>query len=261
MTSFASRAYQKFMEDGPIEFIAVAFKVSYRRYIRPILPSLKYIYYNDVVVGEQKLLDPIVPFRPHPGPNLPKYEEPLVNAIEAFVLEGDTVVEIGGGWGVGTVTAARNAGNTGFVHCYEATKFNVDCVRETVEFNGMTERVALHHGIVGPGISLVGNRGDPMDVSPTDIPECDVLVLDCEGAELAILTEMTVHPRVVIVETHGHRGSPTAEVREIAEENGYQFVRGTPASSVEETDHPIDIGTKRDAEKRDNYMLIFELDR
>jgi hypothetical protein len=44
--------------------------------------------------------------------------------------------------------------------------------------------------------------GDPSQlatlvVAPVELPGCDVLELDCEGAEIVILRDMTIRPRVV----------------------------------------------------------------
>jgi len=47
-------------------------------------------------------------------------------------------------------------------------------------------------------------------------------VLDCEGVELDILSELPYNPRSVVVETHGHYGAPTDEIKELLGE--YQIV-------------------------------------
>jgi hypothetical protein len=39
---------------------------------------------------------------------------------------------------------------------------------------------------------------------PSELPPCNVLELDCEGAEVEILREMNIQPRVILVETHDH---------------------------------------------------------
>jgi hypothetical protein len=48
-----------------------------------------------------------------------------------------------------------------------------------------------------------------------------VLQLDCEGAEVEILRELIVQPRVILVETHGLFGSPTDLVASLLEKRGY----------------------------------------
>jgi hypothetical protein len=56
------------------------------------------------------------------------------------------------------------------------------------------------------------------------LPECDVLVLDCEGAEVDILTQMDIWSDVVIVETHGIFDAPAKKIREILVEKGYKVL-------------------------------------
>jgi len=38
--------------------------------------------------------------------------------------------------------------------------------------------------------------------SPTNLPQFDVVDMDCEGAKLAILNNLSIKPRLIIVETH-----------------------------------------------------------
>jgi hypothetical protein len=45
--------------------------------------------------------------------------------------------------------------------------------------------------------------------------------MDCEGAEVEVLREMTIKPRIVLVETHGVFGAPTNLVASLLEKRGY----------------------------------------
>jgi hypothetical protein len=45
--------------------------------------------------------------------------------------------------------------------------------------------------------------------------------LDCEGSEVEILRELTIQPRVILVETHGLYGAPTDLVASLLEKRGY----------------------------------------
>jgi hypothetical protein len=45
--------------------------------------------------------------------------------------------------------------------------------------------------------------------------------LDCEGAEVEVLRELTIQPRVILVETHGMYGAPTDLVASLLEKRGY----------------------------------------
>jgi hypothetical protein len=61
------------------------------------------------------------------------------------------------------------------------------------------------------------------------LPDCDVLVLDCEGTEIEILEEMEIKPRAVIVETHGMNGATEEAVRERLDSAGYDTVESMVA--------------------------------
>jgi hypothetical protein len=67
------------------------------------------------------------------------------------------------------------------------------------------------------GIPISRERATPnfrtawcLVISPAELPECDILELDGEGAESLILRNMTIRPRVIAVETHGVYGAPTS---------------------------------------------------
>lgn len=86
----------------------------------------------------------------------------------------------------------------------------------------MLDRVEVVHAIVAEDIRVYGNEHSGNVVSTSDLPECDVLNLDCDGAEIRILREMTITRRAIVVETHSVFGSRTAEVRSILEARGYR---------------------------------------
>jgi tRNA A58 N-methylase Trm61 len=119
------------------------------------------------------------------------------------VERGNQVVIVGGGWGLSTVTAARSVGKEGSVVRFKSSESAVRNVEETVHLNDVSERSVIRYAIVSHAYSLRGEKGKATIVSPEDLPECDVLVLDCEGVEKEILEEMEIRPRVLIVETHG----------------------------------------------------------
>ena len=86
----------------------------------------------------------------------------------------------------------------------------------------LEDRISVHHAIVGEDISVYGLSKAGAVVNPANIPECDVLELDCEGAEIGVLLGMTITPRFIAVETHGSLGAPTARVREVLASIGYK---------------------------------------
>jgi hypothetical protein len=61
-------------------------------------------------------------------------------------------------------------------------------------------------------------------VTPADLPECDVLALDCEGAEILISRNLKFRPRAIGVGSRGIFGAPSKLVREPLEQLGYVVV-------------------------------------
>jgi hypothetical protein len=150
----------------------------------------------------------------------PGYESALVAGLRAHVLHGDRVLVVGGGHGVTSVVAARQAGPGGTVTVYEASDDMRAKAARTFALNGLQGRIRLVHGIVGENLGVWGET-TAAPVRPAALPACDVLVMDCEGAERTILPALPFRPRVVLVETHGLFGSPTPLVRALLEAQGY----------------------------------------
>ncbi len=146
----------------------------------------------------------------------PEYEQALVTALRQNVRPLDRIVIVGGGVGVTAVIAAKLGGS---VICYEGGAEEVRHVIDTANMNGVS--VTVHHAVVGNPSHVYGSTDQAMQIAPEALPECDVLELDCEGSEISILSQMTIRPRVVLVETHGVYGAPTERCRELLESRGY----------------------------------------
>jgi len=156
------------------------------------------------------------------------YEYAIVSTLRERLQQGDDVVIVGGGWGVTTVVAARAVGPDGSVVTVEGSLTFAERVRETVELNGVSDRVEIREAVVSRDVSVWGD-GDSEVIPPSSLPSCDVLELDCEGAELDILSEMERRPRMMVVECHGALGSPTDAVADRLSAMGYEVVGREPA--------------------------------
>lgn len=197
----------------------------YRR-IRGRMRVQTHAAYNGVAVGiERKALDEFVPLKwlPVDSRDILTYESGLVTGLRDQVRPDDRIVVIGGGWGVTTVVAARATGKRGSVTTFEALSESVDKVRWTVENARCSDIVVVVHGRV-EGRLPDSTPTETIPFKPEELPECDVLELDCEGAELGILERMVIRPRVILVETHGMFGSSTREVRDTLGRIGYSIV-------------------------------------
>ena len=202
----------------------------YVRTIREFLPTLSEVKYAGIPISrERKFGDSVVPsfLLPHPLEDIEEYEQALIAALHSEVRVGDKVTIIGGGEGVTTVVAANAVGETGSVVCYEGSKWCVQKVKATAARNKVSKRqLTVNHAIVGEAISVYGGPEDHAArvVTPEDLPECDVLALDCEGAEILILRNLKFRPRAIAVESHGIYGAPSKLVRELLEQLDYAVV-------------------------------------
>jgi hypothetical protein len=200
---------------------------AYRRGVRPWLPVQQVIHYAGLSVYDRKWGDRMVPaswvpYQWGPVSDEPDYEAALVAGLRETVKHGDRVVVIGGGYGVTAVVAALLAGPSGAVQCFEGSQEHARLTQRTAARNKVSN-VRVHHAVVAKSTCVFGlGGGDLGPVLPaSQVPSCDVLQLDCEGAEVEILREMTIQPRVILVETHGVFGAPTNLVASLLEKRGY----------------------------------------
>ncbi|SEP14516.1 Methyltransferase FkbM domain-containing protein [Halorientalis persicus] len=225
MTTMLKKAARIYRKDGPIALAKRGIWFGYQSGIRSLLPK-RIVSYNNVLVRASRLGDSVIPWHTR---DIPGYESALVEGIQQFVQPDDTVVVVGGGWGVSTVIAARQSGSEGQVITFEGGAEAVTKVKDTVQLNNVSDRVSIRYAIVARAISIRGDSDDAQVVSPTDLPDCDVLVLDCEGAEMNILKEMEIRPRAVLVETHGLFDAPKSNVRDKLNCAGYETIESRVA--------------------------------
>lgn len=203
------------------------------RSIRSILPKTGYYTRSGIRVRERRLLDPIIPYLDYSDD--PDYEWALISQLRDQVQEGDQVVVVGGGTGVSTVVAANQSGKQGLIIIFEADSDRVDQCKRTLRFNGVEDQCEVHHAKVGPAIHVPNSKNsgpEAQALTPGDLPDCDVLELDCEGAEREILQKMDIKPRSIIVETHPHFDAPPETIGAILEEKGYEIVKIIDRGSV-----------------------------
>jgi hypothetical protein len=204
----------------------------YRGYLRPLLPVTGHVRYNGVKVDiALKLFDRVLPKEFSGVDNIRDYEDAIVSSILAHVRRGDVIVVVGAGWGVSTVVAAQTTGEHGSVICYEGSEEFYNRTKRAVELNRVADRVTVHHEVVSHARHLFGWGAATRHVKPAELPRCDILELDCEGAEAQILKSIQVRPRIVIVETHGLYGSCTEDVLRILENSSYEILSVQVAES------------------------------
>lgn len=222
---FAGVFRKAFDHGGFAEVRDVFMRGLYRR-IRSRMPIQSYASYNGVSVElDRKALDEFVPlkWRPIDSRDIPTYESALVAGLRENVRPGDRVVIVGGGWGVTTVVAARAAGKRGWITTYEELSQSVERMHWTIERARCNDIVQIIHSHV-EGRLPDFTPTETVATKPEDLPDCDILELDCEGAELGILERMKIRPRVILVESHGVNGSSSREVRDVLVRIGYSII-------------------------------------
>lgn len=204
------------------DLVRIVLPSSAKRYLKDRLFPRRISVHNSVAVRGV-----IPPFEKKD--HYPDYEEYLVGAIRRHVEQGDAVTLAGGGYGVSTVIAAQKVRPNGQVHTYEASEDYFKTVKETVKLNQVTDYVSVNHAIAADyhdeSEAVYGDSGDASLLAASELRDCDVLVLDCEGAERNVLDKRDLsRPRVIIVETHGYLGSPEEVIENLLKDAGYQIV-------------------------------------
>lgn len=214
-----------------IERAKTAAVVAYKDRIRTRLPVTgEYPSVADGVrVGgpyERRWLDTLVPWwTPYDNPmwgTWDEYESEAVAALRETVTAGDTVVVVGGGRGVTAAVSADRVGPDGEVIVYEGSPRMAGIASETLAVNGVADRTTVQQAVVGPAVKVAGDTDGVTRHDPDSLPACDVLELDCEGAETAVIRGLEIRPRAIVVETHGHLGSDEATVRAALSDRGYR---------------------------------------
>lgn len=213
---------------GLPRYVEAAVRRWYNGAVRDRLPR-KLGLYNGVVARQPRLFDAT--------DHLPDYKATLLAHVREAVDAGETVVVVGGGKGIASVVAARAAGETGHVVTYEASESQAEICRETMALNGVADRTSVETALVGPAKGVYGDDVGER-VAPADLPPHDALVMDCEGAELAILPALGAldderAPETVVVETHPEYGATLPAVRERLREAGYEPVTADEATWAE----------------------------
>ena len=216
MTTQIQKGLQVLQSKGLLRFIRTVSRYIYGNYLTQ-LPLLDSPTYNGVTVR--------ISHFPWEDSSEPQYESALVDGLEKHVRTGDTVVIVGGGYGVTAVRAAKKVSKQGKVIVFEGSRTHVRKTRETARLNSVGDIIEVNHRIVGPAKAVYGddNEENIQRIQPYELPECDVLELDCEGAEIEILRNLPQKPREILVETHGVYDAPTDQVCSILGNMSYEI--------------------------------------
>lgn len=155
------------------------------------------------------------------------HEAAMVDLITVACEPGDHVVEVGGGTGCTAVHAARTVGVDGRITVFEgATKWAEACRRALADpRNGVEASSRVRETVVAEAVDVWGQAAADC-TEPSNLPACDVLVLDAEGAEVGILSGYMgagARPRAIVAEAHPGKGAPCESVTAACQTHGYQL--------------------------------------
>lgn len=222
-------------ENGTREALTIAIRVLWESQLKLFVPH-KLAVYNGVIVRDAPPNNPFSPthdlgdhlqglwsnvVRRHPFVYR-DYEGALVESIRGNVKPGDDVVVIGGGRGVTTVVSAERVRKDGTVTTYEGAKERVLVCEETVTLNNVDDICTVNASIVGAKEKISGKPIGEYVTPVSSLPSCDVLEMDCEGAETTILRDLEIRPQTIIVETHGVSNPRDNQVADLLAERGYE---------------------------------------
>lgn len=222
------RAYSKYQRDGILSLLYASIGFGYEKTVRPHLSCRRYPVIQDVEVRSKeqciRALDKYIYISSIPT----DHKKPNCEFIREYVDQGENVIVIGGGYGITSVVAATEVGETGDVLIYEGAKRLIDDLFSTLSVNGVASQTTVKHAIVGDAVELKGSEGSAERVSPHKLPSCDILEMDCEGAETSIIPNMPPNINTVIVETHPKKGAPTSAIKKALENREFKIVDSEP---------------------------------
>ena len=187
-------------------------------YIRPRLPpssiNLTKLNGKTVPYDNSKLLDEYI--------GIPNYEWKLICGMKSTIQKGDTVLIVGGGNGVSTLYARDLVGKNGSVFAYEGADRRAQRMKDHFHRRPISN-VKINHRVVSKAESLAGSAEGTEILSPKDLPQSDIVVLDCEGAEKSIVPDLSFRPRGMVIETHGIFGAPPADMKNMLTDHEYEI--------------------------------------
>lgn len=195
-----------------------------------------------------------------------KYEPEVWKSLMSSVRQGDVVADVGAFVGLYTVALACRAGERGRVFAFEPDASNTALLRETVQLNGVSDRVQIISAAVGYELARVpfhSGRGSESVMtqstsSDSSYVDCvtldgifatgrlDLLKIDVEGYEELVLrgaglllSDRSRRPRAIYIEVHPYAweqcGTTSASLINLILSAGYllQSLDGQPVARIE----------------------------
>lgn len=148
------------------------------------------------------------------------YKPVMRSLIHQTVGPGYRVIDIAAGRGVFSTIAARYGAR---VTAYEGASNMIDIAEETLRLNHVENRVEIVHAIVSNSVELFGPSEGAEIIGPDELPNADLLILDCEGAEEEIVRGLSAKIDNIVLESHPEHGVDTATARRALESSGFEI--------------------------------------
>jgi hypothetical protein len=141
----------------PSKVIEHRIAFAYRRGVRPWLPGETVRCAGIPICYDRRRGDSMVPAswtdQSEQLTDQPDYEATLIAGLNETIRPGDSVVVVGGGFGVTAVIAALRTGPSGMVQCFEGSRKHVSFVQQTATRNGVTN-LTVRHAVVAKAIGV-----------------------------------------------------------------------------------------------------------
>lgn len=196
-----SDSFETCKKNGLLDLLHQLVGDIYVKSIRKMLPTEKQTYdFKSSSYVSVKKFDQYTPkkFKPYDNDKKRVYRHFHQNITK----NGDEVIIIGGGYGISAYYASQAVGKSGNVILYEASDSQVEILNKMLDDRGIGDICSITHGLVGKDFNVYGEDKNYQVISVGDLPNCDVLELDCEGAELKIIDDLEILPREIICEVH-----------------------------------------------------------
>lgn len=118
----------------------------------------------------------------------------------------------------------RESTPNGQVIAFEAFKHYSDIIKNVIELNDVEPSCEIRNVLVGSDVKIYAEGEHNKSIHPQELPECDVLEMDCEGAELGIIRNLNIRPQVIIMEVHPQRYEHAPEAINELADIGYNIV-------------------------------------
>jgi FkbM family methyltransferase len=233
---------------------------AYAKYVPPIIMNIENWF--EFILNYSKVKDESVEYRFRNGLKLKTNEGVDSTTIAVIFIRKDygdlgnkkTIIDIGANIGVFSIFAANSQKNS-HVYAYEPMSDSYDLLEENIKLNGMEDRVhAFKQGVSGkrekrelflgagsPFHSLYPKKGDEKTLEiqcvtledifeKNKIRQCDLLKMDCEGAEFEIIyntnSEYLDRIREIKLEYHCfEKGQSIQDLINFLREKGFRLTK------------------------------------